>query len=170
MTLIDVRSIDYGDAGVLQTLRVMAQLVNNAVNEPTVVQFARRLAVVAGPRMYVQQALGIRQWLSHVWRFVDDPPDRELLRSPAELLNEYQQFGTVSGDCDEVAILGAALGKSIGFNVELIAIGFFQPDGTPGRYEHVYAIITTPTGATVDMDVTRPALVPPIARHIAIDV
>lgn len=170
MTHLDIRSIDYGDRGVMQTLQAMAALVNDGVNQPTVVHFARRLAVVSGVRMYAQQAMGIRQWLAQVWRFVDDPPDRELLRDPAVLLNEYQRYGTITGDCDEVAILGAALGKAIGLQAEFVALGFYNPDGTPGRYEHVYAVVTTPTGATIDMDVTRPAIIPPVARHVAIDV
>lgn len=170
MTLVHVGSIDYGDAGVMQTLRAMATLVNDGVNDPLVLQFARRMAVSSGARMYQRQAYTIRQWLATVWRFVDDPPDRELLVSPAESLREYMRYGTISGDCDEVATLGATLGKAMGLQADFVALAFFNPDGTPGRYEHVYATVTTPSGATVDLDITRPGLVPPVARDVTVAV
>jgi transglutaminase-like putative cysteine protease len=170
MTFVDTRSIDYGDAGVMQTLAAMAALINDGVNQPPVVEFARQLAVTAGTRRYAQQAFAIREWLRSVWRFVDDPPDRELLRDSVVMLREYMNTGIITGDCDEVAILGATLGKAIGLQAELVALAFFNQDGTPGRYEHVYAILTTATGAQVDVDVTRPGIIPAIARQAAIGV
>lgn len=164
--------IAYGDAGVSQTLDAMRALVNDSVNEPIVVDFARRLATTGGVRQAVAQAVAIRQWLASVWRFIDDPPDRELLRSPAYMIREYAMSSVIHGDCDEAAILGAALGKAAGMQADFVVLAFYQSDGSAGRYEHVYTMLTTPTGASIDLDVTKPkhGIIPPISREMTVEV
>lgn len=160
-------AISGGDAGVMQTLTIMANLIDEGVDSPTVVQFARHLAVRAGVRRPYMQALAIQSWLSRVWRFVDDPADRDLLTSPDWLLAQYQQHGIIAGDCDEAAVLGAALGKSIGLAVQLVVIGF-PPDD---HFSHVYAVLLTDDGQGVSLDVTRPrGPVPAPTRVSSVDV
>lgn len=173
MTLVQRFMIGYGDSGAETTLLHMVRLANDAASDPTVVQFARQLAVNAAPRNPVAQAFAIRGWLSRVWRFVDDPTELDLLRSPVEMLGDYAAHSVVMGDCDEAAILGAALGKAIGLPAQLVALSFVQSDGTPGPFEHVYAALVMVDGSVIDLDVTKPRgmlMLPTIARTLTVDV
>lgn len=173
MTLVQRFHIGYGDSGAEQTLAGMVALVNHAVSDPAFVRFARTLAVAGGVRNPVAQAFAIRGWLSRVWRFVDDPTDMELLRAPDDMLRDYSARAVIMGDCDEAAVMGAALGKAIGIPSQLIALAFVKSDGTAGPFEHVYAALVMSDGSYVDLDVTRPpsmTVLPAIARTLTVDV
>jgi hypothetical protein len=165
-------SIAYGDAGVEQTLTVMAQLIDEGVDSPHVVLFARMMAVRAGVRNQYAQAQAIRAWMARVWRFVDDPPDRDLVTSADWLLAQLQVSPIIAGDCDEAAILGGALGKSVGMFVRLVVLGFPSSEpAEPDRLSHVYAVLLTDDGREVSLDVTRPAgPVPAPTRLLTMDV
>ena len=152
----------------------MVKLTNgpNGVDCPDVVFFARDLAVRAGVRNPYRQAVAIRNWLSRVWRFVDDPPDRELLMTPDVALERFNQTGVIAGDCDEAAMLGAALGKSIGLNAVFVVLSFpALEDPTVDIFQHVFAVLLTPFGDSVSLDVTRPrGPVPQPIRAASVDV
>jgi hypothetical protein len=151
-------TIGWGDQGTADTLAAMERLVSRGVDSPLVVSSARQLVTRAGAgRDGLKQAHAIRQWLSSVWRFVDDPSDRELLRDPDAMLQEYEQLGVVMGDCDEAAILGAALGRAIGLDDSFTVLSFSDLFGGPDLFGHVYASLLTATGQSVDLDITRPA-------------
>lgn len=161
-----------GDAGVLATLALMQSVVDDAVNSADVVQFARHLAVRAGVRREYAQAQAIAGWLSRVWRFVHDPADREMLSTPELMLDEFGTWGIVTGDCDDAAILGAALGKAVGLNAQFTVYGF--PSDVPGEadvYGHVFAVLLTSDGKRVSLDCTRPrGPVPAPTRILTVDV
>lgn len=171
MTHVSFSEIPWGDFGVTKTLNMMADMVNAAVDSPQVVYAARRLAVMGGVRNDLGQAYTIRAWLASVWRFVSDPLDRELLITPDELLNSLARDGYIAGDCDEAAVLGAALAKAIGFRVVIYALAFPDDNEQGDRYQHVYASILTDAGPEVSLDVTRPrGPVPPVMRTMFVEV
>ena len=172
MSRITTHSIAWGDRGVYQTLDLMASLVDRSLDDPDVINFARSLAVSAGTRRQYQQALAVNAFLSRVWRFVDDPYDRDTLRDPLTLLREYTATGRVAGDCDEAAILGAALGRAIGLGAEFVVLGFASDDEPgPGRFQHVFAVLLTDDDRQISLDVTRPAGPLPVpSRVVAMDV
>lgn len=147
-----------GDAGVGQSLDMMASYVDESCDSPTVVYFARDLAVRAGVRNQYVQALAIKNWLARSFRFVDDPIDRDLFVTPERALVEYAATGRVTGDCDEAATLGAALGRAVGMRAQFVVLGFASDDPAEnGRFAHVYAVLLTDDGRSVNLDVTRPA-------------
>lgn len=67
------------------------------------------------------------------------------------MLEEARELGHASGDCDDAAILGAALALEMGLRARFIVLGF-QPWGP---YAHVYAEVSE-GGPWVDLDVTAP--------------
>lgn len=159
-------TIGFGDSGTMNDLSHMAALIDGGLDSPRVIMAARHLALSGGVRNPTGQALAIRNFLSRVWRFVEDPARRELLRDPDNLLREYEAAGVITGDCDEAAILGAALGEAVGLEAHLVALAF---GGDGDVYEHVYAELLTPAGGRVSLDVTRPAgPVPPITRTLRV--
>lgn len=171
MTPVHTSSIGWGDHGTKQTLALMAALINEGTASPSIVTMARNLAVAGGVRNQYAQATAIRQWLARVWKFVDDPSNRELLIAPDALMDAYGQCGYIAGDCDEAAVLGGALGKSIGLDVTLTVLAF--PSDEPGKdpFQHVYASLLTNDAREITLDVTRPrGPVPPVTRTYTIDV
>jgi transglutaminase-like putative cysteine protease len=161
-----------GDLGVEQSLGMMANDVDQACDSQRVVYFARRLAVNAGVRQQYQQALAIKNWLARVFRFVDDPIDRDLFVTPDRALQEYEATGQVTGDCDEAATLGAALGRAVGMRAQFVVLGFPSDDpDEDGRFAHVFAVLLTDDNRSVSLDVTRPAgPVPAPSRVLTLDV
>jgi hypothetical protein len=172
VTIASSRSIAGGDQGTLDTLALMRELVDKGTHTPLVVDAARSLATrAAAPRDEYGQAIAIREWLKRVWRFVDDPFNGELLRSPDVMLREYFASNAVMGDCDEAAILGATLGKSIGLGACFTVYAFDPRDGGNGGYSHVFATLLTSDGRSVNLDVTKPAgSVPAPSRELTVEV
>lgn len=99
------------------------------------------------------------------FRFLRDPAGVELVHHPRVLLDRLRKEGYVQGDCDDAAILGAALGKVIGLPARFVVVGFRGPRGP---LTHVYAEVSDGS-RWVDLDVTAPAqgfVVPPTRRVI----
>ena len=97
----------------------------------------------------------IRRWLAAHWRFVSDPVTAELLQDPRTTLRTILEPGgpgEASGDCDDAALLGAALGMAVGLPVRWRVLGFA---GNGGTYGHVMGYLWT-GGRWLDLDVTRP--------------
>lgn len=75
------------------------------------------------------------------------------------MLNEWRLWGYATGDCDDAAILSAALALAMGLPVRWVLLGF----SPGGAYRHVYAEACQ-GGRWVDFDVTKPAQFPPGLR------
>lgn len=170
MTTVFRTTIGFGDYGATDTLAHMRRLVNDALAKPFVNEYATGIVSTVPSRDYLRMALAIRHWLDRNFKFVPDPVGVELLRDPERQLLEFRNTGRIIGDCDDAAVLGAALGKSVGIRAKFVAVGF----RTPGPLAHVYTVLTGPVGraiglngAGVDLDVTRPrGAALPIARRI----
>lgn len=168
---VTVNWLDSGDSGVGATFAAMAKLANGGQTTPSVVGLARQIAAATGSRDPAAWAVAIQRWLSGVWMFVEDPVDTELLISPARMFEEYASTGRITGDCDEAAIMGAALGKSIGIPATFTALAFDTPDDSPERLAHVFATLLPNDGSEVSLDITKPAgAVPPVTRAVTVDV
>ncbi len=109
----------------------------------------------------------LRAWLVTVWRFVRDPAAVELVHRPERLLDEYSCQGYIDGDCDDAAVLGASLGKAVGFPARYVVLGFHGPRSL---FTHVYTELMVRPGLWGDLDVTRPPRRPVITRRKAVRV
>ena len=151
------RAIGFVSAGVpndsasLATLYQMRDMVRKGVERPIVVSVARHIVAGLSGRDQLAQAFAIREWMETHVRFIPDPNNVEVPRPPDEMLEEVESRFTVQGDCDEAAIIGAALASAVGLTVDLVVVGFDTPN-TP--YSHVFALVKTP-GGNVDLDTTR---------------
>jgi hypothetical protein len=146
-----------GDAGVARTEDAMCAAVHASTADPFVVGFARQLAASSTPYPTTAQEQAARRiyaFLWGAWRFVDDPLDRELLRTPHAMLCEYAACGVIMGDCDEAALLGAALAAAVNVQAAFTVLEF--AGNTSASYSHVYAVLLPIGGAAVSLDITRP--------------
>lgn len=138
-------AVPSGDAGTLATLQLMRSLIRRA--GPVTRQWAQRLQ-----RGDVQATLeALRDFLVVNVMWTADPA-LELVQDPDTLL---RQWPAIAGDCDDAAIVTAALGQALGFPAKLRAVSY-----TPGHpFHHVYALLRTPAGWR-RFDVTRPWTAP----------
>lgn len=157
-----------GDIGTAQTIAKMRQLVNRSLTDSTVIQAARNIAMQFYPRDFDSQARGIKNFLTEHFQFVNDPRGVELLVPPRAMLDTISKRHVVTGDCDEAAILGAALGKAIGLQSRFVLLGF---QGKVGSYAHVYTILRGTSG-WIPLDVTRPLRgpFPSVMRQTTVEV
>lgn len=151
---VRVGNLPYGDIGSMTTLAHMRTLVNAAIMQPIVVEFAHHVVRFCAPRDYAGMARAIREWMAGAFRFVPDPIGVELTRTPDYMLRQYHTQGYVSGDCDDAATLGCAIAKAVGIPCKFVAIGF----RTAGNFAHVYGVLYPRyCNMCVSLDVTKPA-------------
>lgn len=152
-TRVMAGTIATGYVGSMQTLARMRSIVRQSLASPDVIQTAARIITMLPPRDQERQAIAIRDMLDRVFRFVADPKGVELLRTPTFQLREIKAHGTTVGDCDDAAILGAALGMAVGIGAIFRVISFREG----ANFAHVYTILTPRHGRAIDLDVTKPA-------------
>lgn len=170
MTTFSLQTIFGGDLGAMQTLHKMRKLANDALRDPVVIQTARRIVENAGVlgRNDADKFMAIRDWLAEHVQFMPDPVGIELLSTPRYMLDQIGRFYFVSGDCDDAAILGAALGKAVGLQAKFRALAF----GSKSRpFSHVYTLLLVrKTWANLDVTRSQRAAPPPAARLIELGV
>lgn len=149
---VTLRRIPPGDAGVRQTLEHMRRLARRDSRDPSVVDTAR---TVAGGARGLRGAALLRSWLAAHVRYADDPPGVELVQAPRVQLARIRATGRTAGDCDDVAVLAAALGMALGYRARYVVVSF-----GPWPYEHVWTELRAPGAGWLELDTTRPAGVP----------
>lgn len=151
-----------GDLGTYRTVSLMRRYANRALGDPLLVELANRIIRNVPPQDGPAKVRAIRGWLDKATRFVDDPLGVELIRTPRRLILTAARQGYFQGDCDDVAVLGAALAKAVGLPARFVIVGFVPA----GPFRHVYAEVWD--GAEwQELDVTRPAQeLPPIQRRV----
>lgn len=126
-----------GDAGTQVTLQIMRGLV--LADAPLLRAAA---APILGVGTVRDQVGALRRWLLRAIRFQHDPDGIELLKAPAYQLASIEDASDGRGDCDEIAMLGAALAIAGGMKARFVVLRF-DPQGP---YEHVYTEVQTPAG------------------------
>ena len=86
--------------------------------------------------------------LKHGLKYMSDPRSRDYYVSPARLLQLGADGQTIAGDCDDHAMLCAALAASLGFRAGVRA--WRQPGAKD--FSHVYAVAILPKDGTDDED------------------
>jgi len=145
------------------TLDRMAELVNRDVETSEVIEAARAIVAGIDGRDFGAQLHAIDGWLRERTSFIRDPADDEYLQAPRLMLARAAGGRIAAGDCDDVAMLAAALAKAIGFRARFVAESYAGPDAP---FQHVYTVALTPAGWR-SLDVQRPReLTYPARRRI----
>lgn len=118
------------DEGVEYTIAAMRACVDDAVEHSSAL--AGFTATIGGGQRptpeQVYDALRRLVWFRH------DPPGVEQVRIPDQLIDEIARRGYAYGDCDDRAVLGAAVMKRAGYKTALVVVSP-TPDG---RFRHVH--------------------------------
>ena len=128
-----------------EALGVLVGLVQEAIDSPLVVSAARKIVQACPARddecelsaIYeaVKNGTPLIPGLKKGLRYVADPIETDFFSGAKKLL-EQCAVGVCSGDCDEHAVLVAALTGAIGFPVGLRVWG--PTNGSD--FEHIYAV------------------------------
>lgn len=145
--------IPSGDAGTYRTLAIMRRVARQGAIHPLVRQTAIDITYGQGADP-TRQARVIREWLLLNTVFQRDPYGVEAIHTPDAMLRQVLTRGRASIDCDDVAVLAASLGLTLGLRARFVTVGF-SPNSP---YAHVWTELTDPRRqAWVDCDITRPA-------------
>ncbi len=138
------------EAATEQTIRRMAQYVREDSLSP-IVRRAALDATATAPPCPRRRAETIFDWIRRRVRFVqdsrlagpvsDDPEGAEVLVRPVDVLTMPEP----KGDCDDFAMLCAALLRAVGIASCFVTVAADQTD--PERYSHVYVLALLPGGA-----------------------
>jgi hypothetical protein len=142
-----------GDGGTYATLAKMKSLARSGAAHPLVRATAAALVRDASADGVLHAKL-IRSFLDDHILFLRDLSTAEALYHPVDLLREIQQKGMAQCDCEDVAMLAAALGMSIGLRARFTVLAF-RPGGP---FQHVYCDLSDGAGRVwIDDDITRPS-------------
>jgi hypothetical protein len=88
---------------------------------------------------YRQTAMVLHRFVADDLPFIDDPQGFERMVSPAELSQQIlsKPPGTVGGDCDDKAVLLAAMARSVGIEA---SVSFLDTDGD-GEIDHAMTVM-----------------------------
>lgn len=149
-----VFAIGSGDAGTRAILNAMLGLIRSGARDQRVRNAALQIVEGISGRDSAAQIRAIRSWLETHFVFRRDPAGAEGLWTPVRLLAQLPAQGVIYGDCDDAAILGASLARSVGCATRLVTVSFQA--GAP--MAHVWAEAADPAGHHwQELDVTRPA-------------
>lgn len=112
----------------------MRQLVRDAIRDPGQQIREAALAILRGVNSFTDQARTIQQWVQNNIEYRRDPPDLELVQTPQVTLQLR------AGDCDDQAVLTAALLQATGHPSQFIAVGM---DGQPLSHVLIQTLIGT---------------------------
>ena len=158
-----------GTPGTLATLDHMRSVAAAGATSPVVRRVAASL-VAGSDRDPMLHASLIGNWVIQHSEFLADPSTTEALLPAWDAIAAIANDGVVQCDCDDVAILAASLGLSIGLRARFVAVGF-DPDPA-GPFAHVWTDLGDPSGdawLTVNPEAGRLTM-PPITRHTVVEV
>jgi transglutaminase-like putative cysteine protease len=137
---MSVRFASYptGFAGTRFTIDKMRQLARNGKVDPVVIKTARLIVRNSPEKDYETEAEAIYNYVRRNVRYTRDPQAVELVQSPRVTLREGH------GDCDDIAILIAALAEAVGMQAAFLAVKADRR--VPNEFSHVLAIIHTQEG------------------------
>lgn len=166
--LIPVRRhrVPRGDGQTRATLGIMARTARAAVTDPAVVDAA--VAIVRAIHGRDRPALidEIAGWAAARLMFLEDPRIAgDWIRTPAKLLEEVRRHGVARGDCDDAAVLVAALGLAVGIPARFHAVAFSRG----GPFQHVWTELFDGEKWVV-VDPTREGKLPMVGRSMTLDV
>ena len=140
---VSTYTIPQGDRGAYETLRIMKRIVLESMRDVSVLDAAKTIIRGVGGKDRRAQSQAIGAWVRSSLRFVRDPYGIETVHTPLFMLERIRTQGLFEADCDDYAVLSAALAKAVGLRTKFVILGFMSKRA---QWAHVYTIAETPYG------------------------
>ncbi len=129
-------------AGPRTTIEQMVRDLNGPRGERSVLvrAYTERVVRELQPKDYLSEILAVRNAVLTDTRYLNDPLTTEWVKDPERMVEEINAHGKALIDCDEYALLIAAMWRQLGREVDFVTVGF----GMPGSYSHVFARVLEP--------------------------
>ncbi len=146
-----------GDLGTALVVWHMRHYAHYGATDPLVRKTATDIVAEVPGRDAEGQIELLREWIADNLRFQRDSSGSELLHTPKVMLARLLTEGPpLAIDCDDAAMLAAALGKAVGLKARFVLVGFLSPHSP---FRHVWTELSPPSGLNrgrwQEMDVTR---------------
>lgn len=137
-----------GDQGAADTIEAMRRIVYDADRSPHVHQWASAIVAASPNRDRYAQLDALRRSLIDTLNFKPDTFGSEVLRTPDQLISEIRINGKTACDCDDVAMLGVSISRSMGMEGAFVTIARTDP----GNFVHVYFAVKTINMGWIPLD------------------
>jgi hypothetical protein len=125
-------------------------------------QWAESIVRHVAPKDYLSEILALYGWATSPWlRYTNDAIHVEQVKTPYRTLLEVSKTGVSLVDCDDIAVVMAAMALSLGRRCQYVVVGFGHPD----VFTHVFLrvqepktkewIVLDPVAGTHDADMLR---------------
>lgn len=124
--------------GVAHSIQAMLRATEGerGATHPSVRFLAEKIVRDVAAKDYLSEALAIRYWVNAHVPYLRDPVSVEWMRDPVALIDEMRatgqgnELGIVRADCDEIAMMVAALWMAVGNACDFVTASFL-PGGPP---------------------------------------
>jgi len=146
-----IEFLGYGEDALLNTLQKMKNIINSSVKNYYVRRWAEKISEL-GKDGEIDRVHSVYEFLRSRTRYLKDPYEIEMLKTPLVSLSLMESGETPALDCDDLTILSLSLLKSIGYPVKLRAVSY-RPDR---QLTHVYGLVKVKPHGWVVFDLVRP--------------
>lgn len=142
------------EADAVQIIRILYKLQQDYAANPCVIGFARCLTQnVTGQNDKKSQLSAVVDFLANYVVYQADPGGIEYVRSPVQMMREFEQLGRCRGDCDDQVLLTNSLLGALGIMTRPVGLKIAGSD----TFNHVISQINTGPDVWLDYDPCNPA-------------
>lgn len=141
----------------VQILKIMDQVASEYSREPLIREFTVRLMRGIANNDLRAQVRRVVDFVKQNVTYIKDPNDSEYLVSPIVLLENYNEYGHMAGDCDDHVILMNSMLGSVGIASRAAGVKF----GGSQEFNHVISAISC-CGTTFLVDPCAKGQVQPV--------
>lgn len=121
-----------------QIVTILAKLAIAYGKNPVVVSFARCLTKhITTNNDWRAQFDAVAEFLLNRIVYQADPRGFEYVRSPVQMLRDFQELGHARGDCDDMVVLFNSLLNALGFKTRVEAVMVHNDE----KFDHVISAI-----------------------------
>jgi hypothetical protein len=133
------KQIPNNDQGNFQTVKEMITDAHRCMRLPLVRSLALKIIEQAGIQShdFLEECRALAEFVQKYVRYVRDPTGIEQLHSPLYMIDKIKA-GVAQGDCDDQALLLAALLLSVGAQPFFAIVRYRS---TTGPFNHIYTVV-----------------------------
>jgi hypothetical protein len=137
----EIRKVGNGINGNLDTIEVMKKMAREYSRHDLVKRLSTNILHYNNipSHHYLDEARAIGEFVKKHVRYVKDPVGTESLQAPDMMIRMMKDAGYTMGDCDDMALLTAAMLMSVGIRPRFRAVRYRGDEN--GNFNHIYVVV-----------------------------